>query len=248
MQKKSFFVYSEYEIFLDHLKNCGKVVPLGSWNGENSIILRHDVDLDIFPALRMAEIEAKHQIKSSYFILTTGIYNPCSAENRKMLKEIISIGAEIGLHFDTSIYRDQDLKSEFERECELLENIIGKKINSYSFHNPSVNNKYPNIDTDLRNAYDHRIFKEGCYLSDSRMDFHGVDPYSFAERVNTKTIQILLHPLHYSDDGGLYPEIFYRYSERFIDNVDQLFRVNSKYSELLPGTLFHSLVKRNSNI
>jgi hypothetical protein len=220
------------------LKTCGNVISLAEWDGRNSIILRHDVDLDIYPAFKMAEIESQHGITSSFFILTTGLYNPGSFHNRKMLREMIQMGFEIGLHFDTSIYDDEALDREFQRECDFLTQILDTEIRSYSFHNPSVNGKYPTMNTKLRNAYAPAIFGDGIYLSDSRLDFRGVDPYAFAERVRSGTIQMLLHPLHYSEDGKPYPEIFYRYAKRFIENVDATFRVNSKYCALLPNPLF----------
>ena len=64
-------------------------------------------------------------------------------------------------------------------------------------------------------AYDKKIFSDEYYLSDSRMDFRGKNPYTFAERVKKHPIQILLHPIHYTKKGLKYPDIFHKFIKRF---------------------------------
>ena len=40
------------------------------------------------------------------------------------------------------------------------------------------------------------------YLSDSRFDFRGKNPYEFIKNIDkVGFIQIFLHPLHYSENG-----------------------------------------------
>ena len=104
-------------------------------------------------------------------------------------------------------------------------------------HNPSINKQYPIFDRYL-NAYDPAIFSDQYYLSDSRMSFKEKKPYQFLERVSHHPIQILLHPLHYSEHGKTYPEIFYEHIHRYSNTIDQLFRVNSTYSKLMTEDLF----------
>ena len=74
-------------------------------NSTNQIILRHDVDLDIYPAYKMALLENEIGVKSTFFILLNAqSYNPLSINNKNILREISSLGFEIGLHFDPTNY------------------------------------------------------------------------------------------------------------------------------------------------
>ena len=94
------------------------------------IILRHDVDLDLYPAYKISQIEKQLGIKSTFFIMTScQNYNPLSATNRKLLKDIQNDGHEIGLHFDPSIYHDcsiKDLNKKAKKEILLLESVTMK--------------------------------------------------------------------------------------------------------------------------
>ena len=48
-------------------------------------------------------------------------------------------------------------------------------------------------------------------MSDSRFSFCDKEPFKFIQEIKYKPFAILLHPLHYSDDGSTnYIEIFQR--------------------------------------
>ena len=111
------FTYSAYEKFIINLEEDKriKVVPLKEFhkidNDQNKIIvaLRHDVDLDINSAIKMAEIEHKHGMQSTYYILHTAIYygvikNGLFKRNKRMLPKLKVIQNkykhEIGWHND----------------------------------------------------------------------------------------------------------------------------------------------------
>ena len=105
------FTYRAYGELLDllldngfHFSKYGEVK-----RHEKSCILRHDIDLSISKALRMADFEASRpvQIQSTYFVLLkTDFYNPASRNSLSMLRNIVSMGHEIGLHFDEAAYSD----------------------------------------------------------------------------------------------------------------------------------------------
>ena len=65
------------------------------------------VDFDLQLALDLALFEKEIGIKSTYFILTTcESYNVLAEKNKEILKKIISLGHEIGLHFDPTLYKN----------------------------------------------------------------------------------------------------------------------------------------------
>ena len=101
------FRYDELTRFYESISKRFAVTSFRDRTKGTGILLRHDVDVAIEPAFKVAEIEKQVGITSTFFILTTGMmYNPAAPTNRKMLREMSDMGFEIGLHFDPSIYGD----------------------------------------------------------------------------------------------------------------------------------------------
>ncbi len=232
------FAYSEYAAFLERSKALVPFFPLRDSSGQRGIILRHDVDLDVAPALALSEVEASAGVRSSYFFLVTAdTYNVQAAANRRSLRSMHAAGFEIGLHFDPSIYETsvpEELDVHARREASVLENIIDAPVTSVSLHNPSIRNEFPLLPS-FKNAYDTSIFRPEIYLSDSRLVFRK-DPDAFVSSVEG-VAQLLLHPEHYSSDGGTYPAIFRRFAERILERTDSMFRVNSTFVAQCPAPL-----------
>lgn len=206
-------------------------MPLERWEGQPGVILRHDIDLDLAPAERMAELEGELGVRATFFVMAGAeSYNPSSRRNRARLKAIVEAGGEIGLHFDPSLYGDADhdfLGGAARGEARLLEDIIGRAVNSISLHNPSVTGRFP-LFAGWRNAYDPAIFAPDRYLSDSRMMFQA-DPQTFLMDATARTYQLLLHPLHYSEDGRDYPAPMIDCVCRLAQALNEDYGVNARF-------------------
>lgn len=230
-----------YKWLANQLKALDKSHGLFSFNSNprSGILLRHDVDFDVKPALDLALFERDLKLKGTYFFLTTSeTYNPNSINNRRMIQEIASLGFEVGLHFDPSIYSDSgadELSKAARQEARMLENLVGREISSLSLHNPSIAGEYPLI-PGFRNAYETNIFSAECYLSDSRMTFH-TEPTAFFKGMRSEIGQLLLHPMHYSDNGDEYPVQMTRYLYRSVDLLNETMKVNSEFQERAPDGL-----------
>ena len=64
------------------------------------------------------------------------------------------------------------------------------------------------------------------------------DPWKFVERAQSGSIQINLHPLHYSNEGMHYDQIMLNFFKRHVKNVDIHFKRNSGYNPLLKEKIF----------
>ena len=109
MNNKFEFNYKSLKKFLMHMLEIAPIIPMedAPKSKGNFIILRHDVDLDIYPVYKLGQIEKELGIKSTFFIMTTcQNYNPLAPNNRKLINKIKNDGHEIGLHFDPTIYSD----------------------------------------------------------------------------------------------------------------------------------------------
>lgn len=136
------------------------------------IIWRHDIDMSPKWALRLARIEAERDIKATYFLLLhSEFYNLCNSYNRDIILEIMSLGHEIGLHFDCQFHNlqnEDDLRENLLLEKDFLENIFPQKLKTFAFH---INTEFTKSCEEekygqMLNVYSQRM-KNIPYCSDS---------------------------------------------------------------------------------
>ena len=99
----------------------------------NYIIMRHDVDYNIDSAIKIAEIESRYGINSTYYIRLNKKTTP---EKILILK---SLSSEIGLHYDALANVKGDVKrasSIFKRQFDFLNSITDVK--TISAHGSSI--------------------------------------------------------------------------------------------------------------
>ncbi len=177
----------KFDVFKNLKKGKGK-----------NIYLRHDIDVDLAYALEMAKIETELDIRSTYFImLRSPVYNVFSRENAMLLKEIISLNHEIGLHYDEGFYQcnKKSIQTLVAQETKVLEDIFDVSISTISFHQPSARIINNDIKIDkYQNTYDKEDMRDIYYISDSNMHFKE-DPIKAIESNKYEKIQILIHPI-----------------------------------------------------
>ena len=171
---------------------------------DKSVILRHDVDFTLSKAVEMAEVEHEMGVKSTYFILVTAdFYNIFSKRSYERLIKILSLGHEIGLHFDEKRYEIttvDEMKKYVEMEAELLSKYLNNEVKVVSMHRPSKLVLENDIQFDqLINSYSTKYFKSMKYISDSRLHWRE-NPVEIIESGKYKKLHILTHPFSYSVD------------------------------------------------
>jgi len=76
------------------------------------LILRHDVDLSLDAALRMAELERDAGARATYFLMTESVfYNLASSEGTAALARLRGLGHRVGLH---AVYPNAVLDERFD--------------------------------------------------------------------------------------------------------------------------------------
>lgn len=106
---------------------------------KRAIFLRHDIDLNLSLVPNFARIEHSLGIKATYFIRMHAPYNPFSYEGYQILKELVALGHEVGLHYEFG-FADLMGEDEFDlvvRSKNALEAVLGKKIEGISAHEPA---------------------------------------------------------------------------------------------------------------
>ena len=239
---ETFFSLEDYRELMRYLSENYDIVPFNKWSMPGQVILRHDIDVDLYGAWQIAQIERDFGIRATYFILMSGAaYNPLSQNSRKLIREIEDMDHEIGLHFDLSVYDinepinylyEKEVIKRIDLERELLDSILRNKIQTVSFHNYSANPiPHSMLPIGLESAYDLRVFSDEIYWSDSR----GVVKKDIESVLNKtkegKTVQILMHPVYYPDEPMTYGRLFDRAIMNYIDSIDEEYRINKLYDE-----------------
>ena len=216
------FTYSDYIRLIKYLKNTlgYHVGPLNEFpEFGNAVILRHDIDFSISKAFKMTQIEVELGVKSTYFVLLTcPFYNPLERKNTKILKEIVHLGGEIGLHYDSTVFEGMDINlinDNIKKQVSILEAIVETKIISISQHKPAKSKIHPNL-PHYKNAYDEKYCKDISYISDSRKHFGSPDVYGFFKEPNNRRSQLLIHPIWWNTEDLLITDIF----ENLRKNID----------------------------
>lgn len=182
------------------------------------IVLRHDIDMSLGAALPVAEIEQSLGIKAHYFILARSeMYNLFSARSKSAIRHIISLGHEIGLHFDAGLYVGDfaELDRAAGEECAVLEAATGHAVRSISFHRPAKSLLSHSAKFGGRiHTYQPRYFKEMGYCSDSRGAWRYGHPLEHSAFRDGRALQLLTHPIWWVGDGNIIEKLTRFLSER----------------------------------
>jgi hypothetical protein len=173
--------------------------------GERFILWRHDIDISLNRALVLAKTERELGIKATYFLNPhSEFYNIAEAGQYKIIKEIIKLGHDIGLHFDSSFFGDiseEDLNRFVRLEAKYLKLLFNAKPAAFSFHNPVANTLKFEADTygGVINCYSKRLKTEVPYCSDSNGYWRFRRLHDVLSDAVDPCLQVLTHPGWWQD-------------------------------------------------
>ncbi|MBR5316988.1 MAG: hypothetical protein IKU39_03740 [Lachnospiraceae bacterium] len=236
------FTFDKYKTLVEMVYMNGyKVSNYLNWKeNANPCIFRHDVDYDLKKAFQFAEMESEiilgdESLKSTYFVLlSSDFYNLFSKENIRIIKQIRSLGHDVGLHFDEKKYMDdatfdkEKLVLAVNKEVEILSELLGEAVASVSMHRPSKAFLESDIQFDkIINSYGYPFFQKFKYLSDSRMHWRE-NVESIVENKQYNALHILTHPFWYNDIEmemhDILKQFIKKYPERIYESMNDNFR------------------------
>lgn len=206
------FTYAAYVAFVEGLVADGYAVHHLSRPeqmpsaDEPWVMLRHDVDLSLEPAVEMARHEAEHGISADYYVLTTSpFYNPLSRSGRRALTEIVALGHRLGLHFDATVYPSHDLARLNEacrREVDLVADAAGAEPVGVSFHRPlpELIGSGPEITDPWPHTYQPFFVKTVEYCTDSTGRWRYGPPGERAAVRERQALHLVTHPIWWAAD------------------------------------------------
>jgi len=140
-------------------------------------ILRHDVDLSLDAALRLAEIEAEAGAWSTWFLMTRSVfYNLDSSEGERAVARLRELGHRVAHH---AVWPAVDLDARFDRVV--------------AWHNPDPEYMFAPVDG-ATNVMAAPWFDAGHYRSDSNQRWRHGCPHEQLARGEFEWLQLLIHP------------------------------------------------------
>lgn len=168
--------------------------------GTRFVLWRHDCDYSLNRSFALAKLEASEGVRSTYFLNPhCEYYNLFEKSQCDLVREIIEMGHEIGLHFDASFYGPLDetrLIKAVGDEADLLERLFGIRPGSFSFHNPGPETLAWEADqyAGLVNCYSKRLKNEVGYCSDSNGYWRFRRLEDVLSVASDSCLQVLTHP------------------------------------------------------
>ncbi len=172
------FTLSHYAEILEAAKTGGyRFTSFGEPPTRGDIFLRHDIDLSMDAALRMAELESEHSVATTYLLMTESVfYNLASSEGVAAIARLRELGHAVGLH---AVYPNVELDSRFDPVV--------------SWHNPQGEYMSASI-SGATNTYAEPYFDPSTYRSDSNQNWRSGCPHEELRGGGFPWLQILVHP------------------------------------------------------
>ena len=144
---------------------------------DGDLLLRHDVDLSLDAALRLADLEAEAGARATYFLMTESVfYNLASEEGERALSRLRELGHRVGLH---AVYPRARLDGRFDPVV--------------AWHNPDPDYMTAPVAGAL-NVMSSPWFAPETYRSDSNQRWRSGCPHDGLRAGAFPWLQLLTHP------------------------------------------------------
>ena len=181
------------EFSLDHYRELLQAAQAGGYRfalfddepREGDLILRHDVDLSLAAALRMAVLEAEEGAVATYFLMTESVfYNLASPEGRSAIDELRRLGHRVALH---AVWPNARLDERFDPVV--------------AWHNPDRDYMSAPVEG-ATNVMEPPWFDPATYRSDSNQKWRHGCPHEELAAGTFPWLQLLTHPEIWAYPGG----------------------------------------------
>jgi hypothetical protein len=164
---------------------------------EGTLLWRHDLDFSVHRASALARIEAAEGVRATHFLLLhSAFYNALEVEIVERVREILSLGHELGLHFDPRFYGANPPDDALAGERALLEHVFQTEVAAFSLHNPELAGWTDGRDeiAGMVNAYGSHLGEHYGYASDTNGYWRFAPLQDVLTNGDHKRLQVLTHP------------------------------------------------------
>jgi hypothetical protein len=194
-----YFSLEGYRAILLRARESGyRITPFRDWSPPVTspvLLLRHDLDHALEPAMVVAELESELGLCSTFFVqVACEFYNLLSPSSRQLIRRLADLGHEIGLHYESRRYAHDPERRHLLCDLQLLEDLCGHAIQSAAEHIP-IDGFAISLSPHIHNeAYEPRFTTTPPmhYVSDSLMAWRQVTPHDLLDQ--RESLQLLTHP------------------------------------------------------
>ncbi|MCL4747052.1 MAG: hypothetical protein KJZ83_16785 [Burkholderiaceae bacterium] len=206
VQETNEFTIERYRAILVRAGSLGyRIGPFRAFDGARdrpALLLRHDLDHAIEPALRIARLEADLGVASTFFVQTAcAFYNLLADEERARIATIVELGHEIGLHYVSARYTGAKGSEHLRADIALLEDLSGQPVTAAAQHVPT-DGEPVSLEPEIAiEAYQPRFTEHPMsYLSDSLMAWRDTRPEELLDA--RASFQFLTHPENWTEGAN----------------------------------------------
>ena len=170
--------------------------------GRPFVVLRHDIDISLRPALEIARVEHELGVQATYFVLLRSpFYNVLSRFSAEIMSQIHGYGHQIATHVDLAAYDNDCARvltevEVFSRFYPYINTEIASLHSSYDLYHMPIDSFYQ-----INNVYGSAVRGDLAYISDSTGRWRYGHPLE-SEAFNTrKPMQLLTHPIWWIQEG-----------------------------------------------
>jgi len=199
---------SSIKRYLEHGYKVSSFVNYLTAQETKHLILRHDVDFALEPALKMGKIDADLGVTSSFFFrVHAKNYNLFSVQGLTTVDLLVNLGHEVALHLEEGIERigHRDKWSNLDGQKETFEKLLGVNIKGFAAHEPvrfggfQTSNE-AKVRWNLQyHAYEANYTNEMKYLSDSSGRWRERPFHDYVNEYDK--LQVLIHPLWWYENA-----------------------------------------------
>jgi hypothetical protein len=165
------------------------------------VLWRHDVDVSVQRARRLAEIESDCSVTATYFFrLHSEFYNLLEPSVLAAAIAIVELGHNVGLHLeldDRLSPTRASIAAQAGYERGILEHYLQRDVTAVSFHNPDIG-AVLDYDVDqiagMQSAYGEGVKKRYRYVSDSNGYWRFARLMDVLASRDEPRIHVLTHP------------------------------------------------------
>lgn len=209
------FSYDDYKEIIRIIKSTGRYTDYKhAIDRDKFVIMRHDVEYSVERAYDLAKVEESMDFTSTFFFQwTNNSYNLLSRRNMDMIRDMHERGQTIGLHYALNGLTDMaQARKQIVKEMDMLSEMCGFKIDTFSVHRPSKDILRENIKLPgILNAYQDEFFTFAEEVNENTpvavkylSDANHIWRYGYPDEANITghdKVQILVHPFAWHKNG-----------------------------------------------
>jgi RimJ/RimL family protein N-acetyltransferase len=197
------FTEAGFQKILEQLLDGGyRFARFGEAASDKHVLWRHDVDMSVHRAARLAAIESGVGVRATYFLNPrSSFYSLAEPAVQARVAAIVGGGHGLGLHFDSgetgsNTWTPAEIEGAVAKERHVLETLVGHRVEALSWHNPDMSNVLDHQEdriAGLPSAYGRIIRTTYEYCSDSNGYWrHRPMPEVIAS--GARQLHLLTHP------------------------------------------------------